>query len=103
MVTVVATQELEAGDVLWRFKAGAAQDEPHRGKNNTVIDVFVCLAVWKLSLHTVFFSLVLFLFISLVYVCVMLFFRCLIFYKVIALACWYLAVRDGNVCNTDTA
>ena len=33
MVTVVATQELEAGDVLRRFKAEAAQDEPRRGKN----------------------------------------------------------------------
>ena len=35
MVTVVATQELEAGDVLQRFKAEAAQDEPRRGNNNT--------------------------------------------------------------------
>ena len=34
MVTVVATQELEAGDVLRRFKAEAAQHEPRRGKNN---------------------------------------------------------------------
>ena len=34
MVTVVATQELEAGDVLRRFRAEAAQDEPHGGKNN---------------------------------------------------------------------
>jgi hypothetical protein len=33
MVTVVATQELEAGDALRRFKAEAAQDEPRRGKN----------------------------------------------------------------------
>ena len=34
MVTVVATQELEAGDVLRRFKANAARDKPRRGKNN---------------------------------------------------------------------
>ena len=34
MVTVVTTQELEAGDVLRRFKAEAAQDEPRRGNNN---------------------------------------------------------------------
>ena len=34
MVTVVATQELEAGDVLRRFKAESAQDEPRRGNNN---------------------------------------------------------------------
>ena len=33
MVTVVATQELEAGDVLRRFKAEAAQDKPRRGNN----------------------------------------------------------------------
>ena len=31
MVTVVATRELEAGAVLRRFKAEAAQDEPRRG------------------------------------------------------------------------
>ena len=34
IVTVVATQELEAGAVLRRFKAEAAQDEPHGGNNN---------------------------------------------------------------------
>ena len=34
MVTVVATQELEAGDVLWRFKAEAGPDQPRRGNNN---------------------------------------------------------------------
>ena len=33
MVTVVATQELEPGDVLRRFKEEAAQDEPRRGNN----------------------------------------------------------------------
>ena len=34
MVTVVATQDLEAGDVLRRFKSEAAHDEPHGGNNN---------------------------------------------------------------------
>ena len=34
MVTVVATQELKAGDVLRRFRAEAAPDEPRRGNNN---------------------------------------------------------------------
>ena len=34
MVTVVATQELGAGDMLRRFGAETAQDEPRRGNNN---------------------------------------------------------------------
>ena len=34
MVTVVTTKELEAGDVLRRFKAEAAQHEPHGGNTN---------------------------------------------------------------------
>ena len=34
MVTVVATQELEAGDVLRRFRAETAQDYPRSGNNN---------------------------------------------------------------------
>ena len=34
VVTVVATQQLEAGDELWRFEAEAAKDEPHGGSNN---------------------------------------------------------------------
>ena len=37
MVTVVASQELKAGDVLRRFKAETAQDEPHRG--NKTMDI----------------------------------------------------------------
>ena len=37
MVTVVATQELERGDHLLRFKEEAAQDEPRRGNNTVVI------------------------------------------------------------------
>ena len=34
MVTVVTTQELEAGAVLRRFGPETAQDEPRRGNNN---------------------------------------------------------------------
>ena len=34
MVTVVATQGLEAGDLLRRFRPEAAQDEHRRGNNN---------------------------------------------------------------------
>ena len=37
MVTVVATQELQPGDVLRRFRADAAQHEPRRGNNNQYI------------------------------------------------------------------
>ena len=61
MVTVVATQELEAGDELRRFQAKAAQDEPRRGNNNNryvVVVGLVAVGVWKLSLHMVFFLLV---------------------------------------------
>ena len=32
MVTVVATQELSAGDFLLRFKAEASQDDKHGGR-----------------------------------------------------------------------
>ena len=32
---MVATQELEAGDVLRRFKAEVSQDEPRRGNRHT--------------------------------------------------------------------
>ena len=60
MVTVVATQELQPGDVLMRFKEEAAQDEPRRGNNNNryIIVGLVAVGVWKLSLHMGFFSLV---------------------------------------------
>ena len=34
MVTVIATRELAAGDVLRRFKADVTPDEPHGGNNN---------------------------------------------------------------------
>ena len=36
MVTVVATQALEVGDVLRRFKAKAAYDEPRPGEGGWV-------------------------------------------------------------------
>ena len=39
MVTVLATQELKSGDMLWRFKAEAAQDEPRGGNNNNRINI----------------------------------------------------------------
>ena len=57
---MVATQELEPGDVLWRFKAEAAQDDPRRGNNNNryVVVGLAAVGVWKLSLHMGFFSLV---------------------------------------------
>ena len=51
MVTVVAIQDLEAGDVLRRFKAEAAQDEPRHGNDNNRC-IGTCV-----SLHMVFFSL----------------------------------------------
>ena len=35
MVAVVATRELAPGNVLRRFKAESAQDEPRRGNNDT--------------------------------------------------------------------
>ena len=42
MVTVVATEELEAGDELWRFKAEDDQDGPHDGnKNNRYVREYV--------------------------------------------------------------
>ena len=46
MVTVVATQELEAGDVLRRFGPETAQDESRRGNNNHRL---VVVGVGKLS------------------------------------------------------
>ena len=42
MVTVVAIQELEAGDVLRRFKAETAQDDARGGNSN---NRYLC---WKL-------------------------------------------------------
>ena len=60
MVTVVATQALEAGDVLRRFGAETAQDDPLRGNNNnrSIVLRLVVVAVWKLSSPMGFFSLV---------------------------------------------
>ena len=55
MVTVVATQELEAGDVLRRFEAKAVQDEPRRGNNNNrcIVVGLVAVGVWTLSFISV--------------------------------------------------
>ena len=60
MVTVVATQDLEAGDVLRRFGAETAQDEPRRGNNDNrcIVLRLVVVGVWKLSPPMGFFSLV---------------------------------------------
>ena len=60
MVTVVATQELEAGDVLRRFGVETAQDDPLRGNNNNrcIVLRLVVVGVWKLSPSMGFFSLV---------------------------------------------
>ena len=71
MVTVVATQKLEPGHVLRRFKEEAAQDEPRRGNNIVVVGV-VAVGVRKLPMHMGFFSLGLFFssFSLLVQVCV---------------------------------
>ena len=55
MVTVVATQELEAGAVLMRFKAEVAQDKPRRGNSNNRYILGRCLEI--VSLHMAFFSL----------------------------------------------
>ena len=76
MFTVVATQELEAGDVLWRFGAETAQDDPLRGNKykRCIVLRLVVVGVWKLSPPMGFFSLVccafLLLFFSLVHVSV---------------------------------
>ena len=44
MVAVEATQALKAGDVLRRFEADTARDEPHRGSIIYTIVVDVCNA-----------------------------------------------------------
>ena len=93
MVTVVAIQELEAGDVLRRFKAEAAQDEPGPGNNNnrcTVVRLIV-VAVCTLSLHMIFFSLVCCVFLLFVVgtrVCVLLF----SLVRACVSSCWYTCV-----------
>ena len=47
----MASQELEAGDVLRRFKAKVSQDDPRRGNNtDRFILGLLALAVWKLLL-----------------------------------------------------
>ena len=55
MVAVVTTQELQPGDLLRRFKAQAAQDEPRRGNNDK--RGLVALGTRKLLLCMVFLSL----------------------------------------------
>ena len=70
MVTVVATQELEPGDVLRRFKQEAAQDEPRRGNNNIVVVGLAAVGVWKLPMNMRCFSLVCGSFLVCVCVCV---------------------------------
>ena len=52
IVTVLATQELKSGDMLWRFKAEAAQDEPRRGNNTDGYSRFssaLCMAFSSLA------------------------------------------------------
>ena len=51
MVTVVATQELNAEHVLLRFKAGASQDEKHGSRSIIARAVFGnCCYTWD-SFH----------------------------------------------------
>ena len=82
MVTVVATQELEAGDVLRRFKAEVSQDEPHRGNNTnrrTRSTSARCLEI--VAVYGIFLTCVSFLFSAMVHVywCVAIFLRCFVF------------------------
>ena len=51
MVTVVAIEELEAGDVLRRFGAEAARDTPRSGKNDNqcILARLLVVSVWKFS------------------------------------------------------
>ena len=54
LVTVVATQELKAGDVLRRFKAEVAPDETRRGNNNDRYNVYpyiLYMCIYTLSLY----------------------------------------------------
>ena len=60
MVTVVATQELQPGDVLLRFKEETAQEEPRRG-NNIVVVGLVAVIIRNLCMNMGLFSLVCFL------------------------------------------
>ena len=72
MVAVVTTQELKAGDVLWRFKAEAAQDELRRGNNtNRYHRSSRARCVKIVTAHGILLTYVLVLFFfSLVHVCV---------------------------------
>ena len=104
MVTVVATQELEAGDVLRRFGAETAQDDPRLGSNNNrcIVVCLVVVAIRKLSPAMGFLSLVwcafLLLFL-LIHACVrvmMIYTAFLVMFSILdkatALACWQLAL-----------
>ena len=65
MVTVVATQELKAGDVLRRFGPETAPDEPRRGNSNIrcrAVRVVAVAGVWKLSSSMGLFTVVFFYF-----------------------------------------
>ena len=68
-VTVVATEELKALDVLLRFKAGASQDDMHGSRSISALPVFGnCCYIWDSShLYAMFFFFFLF---SLVHMCV---------------------------------
>ena len=47
IVAVVATQDLEPGDVLWRFKEEAAPNESRRGNNtNRCSPSYKCVQYW---------------------------------------------------------
>ena len=71
MVTVVTTKDLEAGDVLRRFKAKAAQDGPRRGNDyNRYISSCQCLEVAPAHGISPHLYVVSFFFFSFVHVCV---------------------------------
>ena len=56
----MASQELEAGDVLRRFKAEVSQDEPRRGNNtDRFILGLLAFSVWKLLFYMAFLLLAL--------------------------------------------
>ena len=91
MVTVVATRELKAGDVLRRFKGEAAQDEPRRGNNNNryIVVGVVAVGVWKVvAAHGILFTCVLcFSYFFHWYMCVMMMICTAFLVMVTALAC----------------
>ena len=111
MVTVVATQELEAGDVLRRFGAGAAQHDPRRGNNNNQHSSRSSgdRRLEIVAAHGILFTCVLW-FPSFFHCCTCVMMICTVFLvifsilcKVTAHACWYLSLRYGNVFHIDKA